>query len=729
METYKHYDGTEEKIMTPAEELAEQAEQAVARVESISAGIGEPATDAAELNVRDAAIAALSGKEEADEYAMPEKKTAADSALHFAEEEAESVEETAGNTARSFRAIAAETEADAEAALGAAKELAETGKAKAAEVTESMDMTVVGAEAPAKAAEAAGTVRETLPENKEPVFEPAAAAAEEGKEAVQNAAEAAQPVPPVPEIPVREEDLLEVGSSVPPEEPPVTMPSRISRKTLTIGLICLAALLLAGGIFLMTKLIRHPLERAAASARDTIREANESELSVFAKNLLQHGSTTLKVDLNEMQDLVAALLPLPIKLDASAEMTLYSKYGSLAFTGEGTLKGKRLLDASLIYNEGKDIAVSSEIFFGKTNYGLNLKTLGKNLEGSLFDPAKGGTYAITPQEKFDQLKAHEFKEHALEELVNEFKTRLKGLTNAGLDYMIDNAAFNTGSQTVTIAGEDIKTNTLTMTFNDEVFCGLLNTLLDYCRDDKDMLSFLTKVADKILLLEPEPQPGTPEERVLEALRRAKNEIAEQRSRIAGTDFTVISYMNGGKTLRMDSKAVKGDQEAFCSFSFGPDVKAPKEIDLELSIPGQAVISAVYTVTSRTADLYSGKLNVRYDAADLANLTVNWDKKTGAFSVLVEALQENQFASLTGTLQRDGKITTLVPQKATYSMDSATAELPLGGVSLTFNEAAEFPTLPNFTEITSMSEEQFEAVFEDLQETLSSLFSLSTLFGQ
>ena len=61
METYKHYDGTEEKIMTPAEELAEQAEQAVARVESISAGIGEPAPDAAELNVRDAAIAALGG--------------------------------------------------------------------------------------------------------------------------------------------------------------------------------------------------------------------------------------------------------------------------------------------------------------------------------------------------------------------------------------------------------------------------------------------------------------------------------------------------------------------------------------------------------------------------------------------------------------------------------------------------------------------------------------------
>lgn len=305
---------------------------------------------------------------------------------------------------------------------------------------------------------------------------------------------------------------------------------------------------------------------------------------------------------------------------------------------------------------------------------------------------------------------------------------MKGLTNVGIDYLIKNAGFNTGSQTITIAGEDIKTNTLTMTFNDEVFCGLLDTLLDYCRDDKDMRGFLTKVADKILLLEPEPQPGTPEERVLEALKQAKDEIAEQRSRIAGTDFTIISYMNGGKTLRMDSKAVKGDKEAFCNFSFGPDVKAPKEIDLELSIPGQAMISAVYTVTSRTDDLYSGKLNVRCDAADLANLTVNWDKKTGTFSVLVEALQENQFASLTGTLQRDGKITTLAPQKVTFSTDSVTTELPLD-VILIFNEAAEFPSLPNFTEITSMSEEQFEAIFEDLQETLSSLFSLSTLFGQ
>ena len=701
METYRHYDGTEDQIRTPAEELAEQADQAVARVESISAGIGEPATDAAELNVRDAAIAALGGKEEADEYAMPEKKAAADSALHFAEEEAENIEETAGKTARSFQAIAAETEADAEAALGAAKELAETGKAKAAEAAESMDMTVVGAE------EAAGAVRETLTENKEPVFEPAAAAAEEAKEAVQNAAEsvqnaaeAAQPVPSVPEIPVREEDLLEVGSPVPPEEPPVTTPSRVSRKTLTIGLICLAALLLAGGIFLMTKLIRHPLERAAASARDTIQEVKESELNVFARNLLQHGSTTLKVDLNEMQDLISALLPLPIKLKFSAETSLYSNFGSLALTTNISLFGKKI-PAELIYHEGKDIAVSSDILFGTTNYGFNLKTLGQNLDGSLFDPARDGTYALL-QTKFDQLKAHDFKEHALEDLINEFRARLKGLTNVGIDYLIKNAGFNTGSQTITIAGEDIKTNTLTMTFNDEVFCGLLDTLLDYCRDDKDMRGFLTKVADKILLLEPEPQPGTPEERVLEALKQAKDEIAEQRSRIAGTDFTIISYMNGGKTLRMDSKAVKGDKEAFCNFSFGPDVKAPKEIDLELSIPGQAMISAVYTVTSRTDDLYSGKLNVRCDAADLANLTVNWDKKTGTFSVLVEALQENQFASLTGTLQRDGKITTLAPQKVTFSTDSVTTELPLD-VILIFNEAAEFPSLPNFTEITSMSE--------------------------
>ena len=74
--------------------------------------------------------------------------------------------------------------------------------------------------------------------------------------------------------------------------------------------------------------------------------------------------------------------------------------------------------------------------------------------------------------------------------------------------------------------------------------------------------------------------------------------------------------------------------------------------MDLSIPGHIVASAVYEITSRTEELYSSRLTVRSDAADLATLTLSWDKKSGALSLLLQDLQGNRFASLNATLLRD-----------------------------------------------------------------------------
>ena len=761
MEIYKHYDGTEEKILnTPAEELAGAAEDALARAEFLSSEIAE--ADAADLSVRDAAFASLGGKEEVDEYAPNPEAVSVERTLRSAEEVAEDALEAAGKTASSFQAIAEETTENAEDAVGAAAALAPAVKAKAAKAAESMDMTAIDAEIPAKAEETVQEVKEVLPE-KADFFPETAAVAEAAAAAVEVPAEPipevpaepipevpevpAEPIPEVPEIPaepepvppVREEDLLQVETPAPaPEpEPPVTTPSRISRKTLTIGLICLAAVLLGLGAFLMTRLIRHPLQRAADAAWNTADEMDESALGTFAKNLRDHGSATLKVDLNEMPDLVSTFLPIAIKLNAAAEVTVYSKYGSLAGQADVAFKGKSIANGQLVYNEGKDIAISSDILLGKTNYGLNLKTINSTVEGSVLDPAKGGVLGSQiPQELFDYLKTHEFKEHELEDTVKEGKTRMRELTDHGVSYLIKNAKFNNGSQTIDIAGESIKTGALTVTFNDEVFCGLLETLVQYCRENKDMRAYLIKTLDGIEIPASltggetgVKAPGSPEEQYDQILDMLDEEIADLKKEIAGTDFTAILYTKDGRMLRADGKAVKGDREAFCSISVGPDVKAIKEIDLELNVPGDAVISALYEVKTRSNDLYDAKLTVRSDAADLGTLTVSWDKKSGAFTLLAQDLQGGRFANVTATLLKNDKITTLDLQKVSYSEGAITTEIPLAGIHLTFNEAAEFPALANFTEITSMSEEQVAAVVEDLEETISSLFSLSSLFGQ
>ncbi|MBP3728656.1 MAG: hypothetical protein J6H18_00120, partial [Lachnospiraceae bacterium] len=191
----------------------------------------------------------------------------------------------------------------------------------------------------------------------------------------------------------------------------------------------------------------------------------------------------------------------------------------------------------------------------------------------------------------------------------------------------------------------------------------------------------------------------------------------------------LSYMNGSRLLRQELKAKQQEEEVFLALTIGPDPREPKEISLEFRESGGAVFTASYRITSRDAQQYSGKLTLHSGASDLAYVNINWNKDSGAFTLLVELLESQNSFQLNGSLKKEGSITRFDLEKLAVSDASSTSNLPIRGIYLIWNEQAKFPLLNNYTEITSMNEEQISAVFDDVQKTFSELITtLLAAFG-
>ena len=495
-----------------------------------------------------------------------------------------------------------------------------------------------------------------------------------------------------------------------------------NHKKLTIALICLGVVLIGLGAFLMTRLMRPPIKKVVDAGWNSYYALEDSAFGQFAQNIINHGSLSLRADVSQMQDLISSLLPLPLKLEATAEISLFNNDGSHALKAEAAVKGKTLLDALVLYNEGKDLALSSDALFGKTNYGLSLKNFGKNLENSPFNPAKKGKYAL-PEDLFKRLRDLQFEEGGFKKLKTEGRDRLKALLSHAGEYLNDHAKFRSGSANVTV-GKSFSAQSVTMEFDEKVLCSFLEEMLRYGREDKELQAYLLRLLDKLGFVFGPESPEVLRGKLNDQLKKWAEQIPSLREKWEGTQFSAQFFIHQNNLIRIEAKAIKGEKEAFLGLSLGPDPKAFDVISLEYRNPDHTVLAMDYTVSARSADLYSARLEVRRDASVTHDLSLNWMKDSGKFSAVLQRLNPDKSswgsASLSANIKQKDKVTELQLEKLSIVEGSSLQDVSLKGVSLLFNEAAQFPALANFTEITSMSEEQIETVFEDVQETFQGL---------
>ncbi|MBP3729266.1 MAG: hypothetical protein J6H18_03265, partial [Lachnospiraceae bacterium] len=336
-----------------------------------------------------------------------------------------------------------------------------------------------------------------------------------------------------------ENTVPSVQESLPETETGGSAPSSSHHKRITILLLCLTVVLLAAGGFLMARFLRHPLKKSVEAGRQSIQDLEASPLGVFSDNLNRHGSFLLGANTSELSDLLADLLPLPLHLDAAAELEVFSQDGDLALRAGAQLKGRTLLDGLVLYREGKELAVSSEAFFGRTNYGLNLKTISRNLPNSVLNPSSGSPYAL-PERLYNYLISTDFREKDFRRLTEEGRGQFRKLVDRGADYLIQKARFQTGRSSITIGEEKINARTLTVMLDGETFCGLLKELIDFCRDNAGFRDYFLQLMGKLSLLFEDASPDNLKKSYLDFLQKLKEELPTLQESLKGAEFTALS---------------------------------------------------------------------------------------------------------------------------------------------------------------------------------------------
>ena len=517
----------------------------------------------------------------------------------------------------------------------------------------------------------------------------------------------------IPTTTLQDEEVLKL-------DPAAAPPEKKKSKKWLIGAAAAAVLVIAAVIVIFS-LLQSPLGRLFTAGKNTAKAMQSSELGKITENVSKNGRVSLQADFSKMGSLIGSAIGFPLSLDASADITLFHKEDANALSMDLSLGGKSLINGLLVLTD-KELAISSEALLGKTNYGVNLKNLSRNLENSVFDPAKNGKYAMSA-ELYDTLKKWNFGEPSTsqmkkdaESLWDEAKDQLKASLSK-------NAKISQGSGALTIAGKDINCTTVLIEGDGKTVRLILEDMLNWAKNSKKMTQLIDKLSQKLnpLLASASLDLNT---QYSDYLKKFEESLPELEKQLEGVSITQTSYIHKNNLIGLSLDAVKASERFSLTAKFGPDPKTPEQILLQAAVPGGNVYNISYLVTANNAEQYLSNLNINIDGNEIPGAEFSWDKKAGNLRISLGG-NENRIV-LKANLSKEKGVTTLALNSLEGIGENTT---PLDGFKLIIDENPTFPSTPHYTEITSMSEAQIDSVLEGIGAYFQGILgNLGGLFG-
>ncbi len=549
------------------------------------------------------------------------------------------------------------------------------------------------------------------------------AAQEAAKKTAQGEGNVPQPQQPVYQQPVyqqpvmNEEDLLKVS-------PTPAKAAKKPSKGLLIGLIAgCAVVLIAAVVLLISSLAGSPVKKLANGARNTAKSLTATPMVSTVTQVAKGGSATLSLDLSKADELMQLLTHSSAKLDAQADLALYFTEGGAALSLDAKLDGKALADA-LITATKEDLAVSSTALFSKTNYGIDLKNLSKNLKGSIFDPDQDTRYAL-PQELFDTLTGDSASSviSEVEGLAKDGQKIAENIIKELLDSVSKNAKVTKGSEKITIADQEISTSTVTIELDGKAISAIASDMVEYLRKDKALKTFLNDVADKLENGALAKYADIDEDFVedfYDRLDTLKDSVSDLEDELEDEDFslTITGFLKGKMLLQCElEEKIKGDKGTI-RLTVGPDPANPEEITFYMKDPNGDKTSATYKVSVNDKNAYEATFTVKQDSDTPLKAKIAWDKKEGTLRVSVDyaTYWDEQSVELRANMTQSGKKTVIEPTKLTANGNS----LSLKGITLTLDSGAKFPSISKYTNILTLSEDDMDDLITDLQKALQEI---------
>ncbi len=496
-------------------------------------------------------------------------------------------------------------------------------------------------------------------------------------------------------------------------------------KGLLIGLIAGgAAVVVLAAVLILGKALKPPIRQLTNAGEQTVKAVSASPMGTFVKETFKNSSVSVSVDVAKAAELIKSILHMNLKLNATVDLTAYFKEKGIGLDLSAKLKDTELLDGTAVLTEDT-LAVSSNALLGKTNYGVNLKNYPKNIKGSVFDPDEDTKYAL-PESLYELLESGRFTFANLEARMKEGKAILKDAFEVLIKSLSKNAEISKTSEKIGIADEELSVSAVSIVLKPKTIRLAVEDLLNWAKKDKDLKSFVTRIADSTaeVLFKEDPQDLV--EKFYDLLDEYLDDADLIEDDLEGVVYTLTGYIRSGRLVQLQLDVKTDDGKGTVKFSFGPDPKAPKEISLSIKTPDSRR-SLTYTVNTDDSKEYAAALKVKTDSQTVMSGTVNWDKKEGDFTARFKSA-EDEF-SVKANISTSGKVTVIEPDK--YTDETRKQTLKLNFVTVTIDKAAKFPAISQFTDVLSMTEDELDEVIEDVEEALNGLYGkgMAGLLGQ
>lgn len=365
-------------------------------------------------------------------------------------------------------------------------------------------------------------------------------------------------------------------------------------------------------------------------------------------------------------------------------------------------EGQSLLDAAA-YLGPQVLAVDSALIGGA--YGVDLTTLAENLPNSIFAPDSGSAYALD-QDSYDQFMAiltnvsAGFPETVAgdDSAIQEAAMILAAALAEPLSQAAANLAMSTEPAVETINGSSIDVTRMVIAADGEAIVGFLEAVITTLQGNPQAQNALAVILDYL------NASGTEIVQMLveqgdQVLQEAQAGLAEMA--VSGS----VSLSDATQAPVKLSLAIQAEgEEMTFNILIG---EAMDFFRLEMLDNGEVGPAAQLTLVEESQDVRTIKLSLLDGDAEAVSLALTVDRSAQTFLVTLFAEGETSTASGTYIMEED---------LMSFTLDKLDGQ-EFGGTATLNLRGSDNLTLPAFSEITAMTEEEFTALVELVSQTV------------
>ena len=399
-------------------------------------------------------------------------------------------------------------------------------------------------------------------------------------------------------------------------------------------------------------------------------------------------------------------------MDISGKLALDINQQLLAaVAGVGT-NGVTLADLGA-YLSGQAAAAGGSMIGG--TYGVDFATLVRNLPKSIFAPDSGSSYALD-EETYNQILALMNRglgpaarfgsfgaDVSSDELAQDFAVLQEAYSGIG-EVLVSCLNLDVNSTSLVINNKPIQVLQGSVTIDGEAFAAIVNALITPLQGNTEAQEALATIIDGINAASDEELGFTGEEAVEMIVSQLPGMLPEMAQELDAAGFSarlILCISNDtpfpvkfGMELQADGETVE------------LNLLISEEMDFyrfELKEDGAVTTYMQLDITENTADTLAFKFTVQNEYEEPVSLDFNLNKAGKAFLVTVTA--DGETNSLSGYYSSSDTLFSITVDKANGQN--------LGGTMTLNLRSDDSISMPTFSEITTMTEEEFTTLVNQI----------------